>query len=394
VPKRRFQKGCFVKQRFEKEHMRFLSMYYVDAPDGTTKRVCRTLGSTKEGMSERVARREHVRIIDEVNHQRGSIAPVPKHQSFAEAVKRWNEAIAPNLSPSTVRQRDSHFRFHIMPRLQHLAVQDIGVHELQQFATELKKTVSRNTSCGVLCTVFGVLEYAEKCKMKVSGVKPADIEYGAPQTKPDSPFFTREQVANIIAVAKEPFKTLFALAWYTGARAGELLALTVSDLDFNDKKIRINKVADDNTRAIRMTTKTKYSNTSLPMSKALEQILRAYILRLTPSSAGYLFPAPRNVSRPRSRDNVVRAGLKPVLKKLGLPFHDVGLHAFRHGLATQLCEASVPVTVLQNQMRHADVSTTLKIYAHAIPQSQRDAIESVELQSVYSNGRVLKFAAK
>jgi hypothetical protein len=57
---------------------------------------------------------------------------------------------------------------HIMPRFQHLAVQDIGVHELQQFATELKTKVSRNTTIGVMCTVFGVLEYAEKCKMKVS----------------------------------------------------------------------------------------------------------------------------------------------------------------------------------------------------------------------------------
>jgi hypothetical protein len=28
-------------------------------------------------------------------------------------------------------------------------------------------------------------------------------------------------------------------------------------------------------------------------------------------------------------------------------------------------------------MRHADVKTTLKIYAHVIPQSQRDAMENV-----------------
>jgi integrase len=368
-------------------------MYYIDAPDGLTKRVCRTLGSTKEGMSERTARREHVRILEEVNHQRGSIMPVPKHQSFAEAVKRWREAIAPTLSPSTVRQRESHFRFHIMPRFQHLAVQDIGVHELQQFAVHLQTKVSRNTTCGVLCTVFGVLEYAAKCKMKTSGVKPADIEYGAPPTKPDSPFFTREQVADIIALAKEPYKTLYALAWYTGARSGELMALTVDDLDFNNKKIRISKVADDNTRVIRNMTKTKYSNTALPMSSALEQILRAYIPRMTANPAGFLFPAPHDAKRPRSRESAVRV-LHRILKKLGLPSRDVGLHAFRHGLATQLCESSVPVTVLQSQMRHADVSTTLKIYAHAIPQSQRDAIESVELQSVYSNGIVLKFAAK
>src|ERR1700741_412517 len=52
---------------------------------------------------------------------------------------------------------------------------------------------------------------------------------------------------------------------------------------------------------------------------------------------------------------VVRVGLKPVLRKLGISSTDTGLHAFRHGLATELAEASVPLTVLQNQLRHADV---------------------------------------
>jgi integrase len=392
VPKRRFQKGCFVKQKIDGENMRFLSMYYVDAPDGSTKRVCKCLGSTKQGMSERAARREHARIIDEVNHKRGSITPVPKHQTFAEAVNRWKSAIAPNLSPATTRQRESHFRVHIMPKFQHLATQDVGVHELQSFATELQQSVSRPTTIGILCTVFGVLEYAEKCKMKVSGVKPGDIEYGTNTERPEVPFFTKEQVAQIIGAAKEPFKTLFSLAWYTGMRAGEIMAITVDDLDFTGKKIRVNKSADDNTRIIRQ-PKTKSSNTTLPMSSALEPILRAHVMRMTPNPTGYLFPAPCG-TRPRSRENVVRTGLKPVLRKLGIPSDDVGLHAFRHGLATELCDSNVSLNVLQKQLRHRDVATTLRIYTHSIPQSQRDAMENVELQSVYNNGIVLKFNSK
>jgi hypothetical protein len=48
----------------------------------------------------------------------------------------------------------------------------------------------------------------------------------------------------------------------------------------------------------------------------------------------------------------------------------------QHGLATELAE-SEPITVLQTQMRHADVRTTLKVYAHVIPQSQRDSMERI-----------------
>jgi integrase len=94
-------------------------------------------------------------------------------------------------------------------------------------------------------------------------------------------FFTREQATLTIAEAKEPFKTLFACAWLTGLRAGELLALTLDDLNFDRKTIRVNKSSDDLTREIRQ-PKTKCSVALLPMPSALETVLRNYIKTWTP----------------------------------------------------------------------------------------------------------------
>jgi len=65
---------------------------------------------------------------------------------------------------------------------------------------------------------------------------------------------------------------MFAVAWSTGLRAGELLALMVGDLDFNRKTIRVSKSSDDNTRDIRQ-PKTKNSSAMLPMPSALEAML-------------------------------------------------------------------------------------------------------------------------
>jgi integrase len=220
--------------------------------------------------------------------------------------------------------------------------------------------------------------------MKVAKVGFTDLQLGS--TEPETPvaFFTRDQVHDIIAAAEEPFKTLFSLAWYTGCRAGELLALTLADLNFDQKTIRVNKSADDNSREIRQ-PKTKASVAKLPMPSALETMLRNYLLHWKPNPAGILFPAPRKNGYARSRDNVVKVGLKPVLRKLGIPTTDTGLHAFRHGLSTELVEASVPLTVLQSQLRHADIKTTLKVYAHVIPQSQRDAMENLSGQIITFN---------
>jgi integrase len=374
VTRRRFQRGSFIKEA----NGGMYSVHYIDVeqPDGSfaTKQVKRFLGNLGY-MSERAARQAHAKTMEEVNHKRGSVAPVRRGQTFADAVAVWRAAIAPNLSPATVRPRESFLRTHILPRFGKAALQDIGVGELQQFATDLRLVLSGKSVVNVLGTVFGVLDYAERCGMRVQKVGFGDLELGSTARQTPVAFFTREQANDIIAASAEPFKTLFSVAWFTGMRAGELLALTRSDLDFGSKTIRVNKSADDNTREIRQ-PKTKASVALLPMPSALEAALRNYLLHWKPNVRGILF-ATRNGSRPRSRDNVVRVGLKPVLRKLGIRAENTGLHAFRHGLATELADASVPVPVLQQQMRHADVKTTLRIYSHVIPQTQRDAMEKV-----------------
>jgi integrase len=168
------------------------------------------------------------------------------------------------------------------------------------------------------------------------------------------------------------------------------------DLDFTRKTVRVNKSSDDRTREIRQ-PKTPKSVALLPLNTALETKLRDYIHSYwKPNPSQILFPN-RTGERRRSRANVVRIGLKPALKKLGIPGNDVGPHAFRHGLATELVEAAAPLTVLQQQLRHADIKRTLKLYSHVIPESQRAAMEQIggfESQALLSSESLLKFARK
>jgi integrase len=381
VARRRFQKGCFVTEA----DGRMYSMFYLDA-DGKSKRMKQFIGKLSE-MSERAALREHARIMEDVNRRRGSVAPAYRGQSFAEVTELWRKAIAPNLSPSTRRQRESYLRAHILPRFRDCAVQSVGVQEIQQFATDLRKSLSRKTVLNILGTVFTILDYAKKCGIRVPEIRFKDLELGADVGSISAPFFSKEQATRIIESANEPHKTIFAVAWSTGLRAGEILALTRDDIDFERKTIRVNKSSDDRTREIRQ-PKTRNSVATLPIPSALEATLRNYIEHdWRKNSTGLLFPN-SDGKRPRTRKAVVKFGLKPLLRKLGIADKDTGLHAFRHGLATELVEASVPLTVLQRQLRHADVKTTLRVYAHAIPESQRAAMELLSIGTVVPIGTV------
>jgi integrase len=388
VLRRRFQKGCFVKEK----DGRFYSMFYADV-DGKTKLVKKFIGHSRD-LSERAARRQHTLTMEEVNRLRGSSAPILRGQTFQDAVNKWRVAVAPNLSPGTVRQRESYLRAHIIPRFGRSALAEMDVHAIQQFATDLRKSLSHKSVVNILGSVFTIVAYAEKCGMKVPKVGFADLELGSNTVPSEVPFFTRRQATLIIEAAPEPFKTLFAVAWSTGLRAGEILALTLDDLDFARKTVRVNKSSDDRTREIRQ-PKTPRSIAMLPMTTELEAKLRDYIQNYwKPNTRQILFPNLQG-DRPRSRESVVVFGLKPVLKKLGIPSHNVGLHAFRHGLATELVEAAAPLTVLQHQLRHADIKTTLKLYSHVIPESQRDAMEQVGgFQSLLEPESLLKFVRK
>jgi hypothetical protein len=113
VPKRRFQKGTFVKRRGN-----WVGIWRVDTlqPDGTARREQRS--QTFRGLSERGARAAFQPILDAVNAANHATPPVPKASDTVDrAVSEWREHVAVTLKSSTRRSAESHLRRHIMPLL-------------------------------------------------------------------------------------------------------------------------------------------------------------------------------------------------------------------------------------------------------------------------------------
>src|SRR6516162_7923082 len=103
VPKRRYQEGLF-----KKENGNYYSFFYRDRAmqDGTTRSVFTRIHLGKIGeVSELSARREHDRLRQQINRERGSVSTAPKGETFEEVARTYMKDIAPLLSPSTERQR-------------------------------------------------------------------------------------------------------------------------------------------------------------------------------------------------------------------------------------------------------------------------------------------------
>ena len=98
--------------------------------------------------------------MEEVNRKRGSVAPAVLGQTLEDITELWRKDVAPNLARSTLRQRESHLRQHILSRFGKEAPHSLTISVLQQFATVLRQKVSRKTVVQVLVTISGIQKYA------------------------------------------------------------------------------------------------------------------------------------------------------------------------------------------------------------------------------------------
>ena len=249
----------------------------------------------------------------------------------------------------------------------------LNVKTLQMFATDMLATNADKGIVNVLGTLFRVLDYAKRTGIRVPDTKMKDLTLRSNRDTKEVAYFKPNDAQRIIAAAKEPYRTIFILAWGSGLRAGELLGLTINDIDFERKLILPRRQADDRTRQLRE-LKTKKSQSPVAMTPTVEAALRDHMTRLQPNPLGLLFPS--RTGKPRKRGYVIKFGLAPVLKKLGLP--KAGLHAFRHGLGTALANSKVSPKLVQSILRHADLQTTFRYYVHADADAQRDALQALQ----------------
>jgi len=78
---------------------------------------------------------------------------------------------------------------------------------------------------------------------------------------------------------------------------------------------------------------------------------------------------------PLSSKNLYNRVLAPACDRIKHP--RISWHSFRHTHATLLAEVGESIKTAQSLGGHSDLGTTLNTYAHAIPDSQRRAVERV-----------------
>jgi len=160
-----------------------------------------------------------------------------------------------------------------------------------------------------------------------------------------------------------------------GLRAGELLGLTVADVDFERLASCPRKQADALARVARIEGE-KIAQSGFHHAGDGSRSPRLFTKASEGKRAGaFVSESKRQTLQASERGEI---GLYPVLRKLGIPTHRTGLHAFRQGLGTALANSGASPAVVQRTLRHTDIKTTLRFYVYADAEVQRAALANIQ----------------
>ena len=171
----------------------------------------------------------------------------------------------------------------------------------------------------------------------------------------------------------------------TGMRIGEALALQWKHVDFQKRTITIQQSLTrelefdregrtQKTATALGVTKTRCSRRVLKVPDLVLQRLREWMRYVSKRKGGLevlvlegiVFVSTRTMGL-RTYSGF-RASFRHFLERNGLGDQRLNLHRFRHTYASMLLEQEVNPKVAQKLLGHRDVSTTLGVYTHVVPE--------------------------
>lgn len=159
--------------------------------------------------------------------------------------------------------------------------------------------------------------------------------------------------------------TGFSLLFWTGIRIGELLALTLNDIDFENKKLTINKSFQRLEKQDVITSpKTPKSNRVIDLNDEVVCILKKYVDTLyQPSGTARLF----NSTKFRFEYDIKNYSIKSGVKK-------IRIHDLRHSHASLLIQLGINPILISKRLGHEKVDTTLNTYSHLYPDANTELL--------------------
>lgn len=310
--------------------------------------------------------------IDYAAGQATVIALLERYIGLKQGV-RYNTRVGYNFVLNLVKQEDFGYR----------QIGSIKVSDAQQWIIKLHKD---GRGYSTITSVRGVVKPAFQmaCNEDIIRRNPFDFKLVdvVPNDSKKRGAMTEEQQDLWMTFIREDktyakYYDEFVVLLGTGMRVSEFCGLTMNDLDFESRRIRVDHqlVRERSGKYYVEKTKTACGVRYIPMTDDVYQSLKNILARrkkvkvetIVDGYSGFILLD--KDSKPKVALHIENE-MRWAMKKYGKlhpdqPLPNITPHVFRHTFCTNMANAGMDVKTLQYLMGHSDVGVTLNIYTHA-----------------------------
>lgn len=348
--------------------------------------------TTRRFKTYQEAKRELVRMqYEKEKGKYNQILPNTKSVTYEDVYHLWIEHYEKTVEESTYTKTVGLFERHILPVLGQFKINKMNYqicqNSVNEWGMKFKKGKMMKSYASKVMDYAIKLGYIEQNPFSMIEMPKQKNEKNFEELKN---FYTKEQLIEFLTCLKKEGDqkkfTLFYLLSYTGLRKGEALALTWKDINFHTQEILINKaIAKGKNHQIYI----KEPKSGLPRNLSIgsevttvlknwkeEQRKQLEMLGLFPLSdeQQLVFSNTKNSYIQPSKTS---DWLKKLIIKYELP--PITTHGLRHTHCSLLIEAGVGIKEIQERLGHADIKTTLNIYAHLSKKARDQTAEKFEV---------------
>ena len=302
------------------------------------------------------------------------------------------------LKPSSYQRKLNTLKSISTHYIANMELQKITEKDLKDFFAYITK-YSNSTIAKIYGIVNNTFKIAVRRNILRFNFLDDQIEFSIPYSnnrdKKVSAFTIEEQKKLIIALKETTcrYKYQFLISLFTGMRMGEINALDLDDIDFENKIIHIRRTITrglDERAMVGSYTKTKSGTRDIIMDSNVEAIFREYL------SSSYYYKNDLHLLFCNSRKQCISTDATNMMFKYICEQYNIGngsamhQHMLRHTYATRCIESGMPASVLAKIMGHANVSTTLNVYCEVFDKFKQSHID-LSLNYLKENDLLINF---
>ena len=197
-------------------------------------------------------------------------------------------------------------------------------------------------------------------------------------------FLTMDEIKTLVNVLNgreyhQKYADMVLVLSLTGMRYGELTALQLKNIDFQNNKIEITGNFDS-VNKIKTLPKTTNSIRTIKVSKTVMEAIQRQIARLSErfqplSSDDYIFCFER-WNQPTTISCFIQI-LKKYGKEAGID-KNLTSHIFRHSHISFLAESGLPIKSIMDRVGHSNAKMTLEIYSHTTQDMEDKLVDKLD----------------